>query len=105
MAAARSINAACFAAATAALFSFNLASLARRLAFSTERRWMSNAHSALVIPSGRSLSVRTTLFLGAGLAARASAADMRGATYFLGGMVGRWSKAKACVGGNGGNWR
>jgi hypothetical protein len=45
------------------------------------------------------LSVRTTLFFaGAGLGARASGADVRGATYFLDVMVGRWSKAKACVG-------
>jgi hypothetical protein len=35
--------------------------------------------------------------VGAGLAARASGDNLHGPTYFLVFMVGRWSKAKACV--------
>jgi hypothetical protein len=69
---ARSINAASFPAAVVALFAFSFASLELRLAFSTNLRWMSNAHSTLVIPGGLSLTTgaRAVFFAGAGLAAR-----------------------------------
>jgi hypothetical protein len=101
MAAAYSINAACFAATAASLFAFNFASLARWLAFSTERRWIPNAHSLLVNPFSRSLALdihATLFFTGAGLVARASAANVRGTTYYLVFMVVQWSKATACMG-------
>jgi hypothetical protein len=93
MAAARSINAASFAVAVAALF----ASLERQLAFSIARCWMSNAHPALVIPGGLSLTTGAcaAFFAGAGLAARASCADARGAMYCLVFRAGRRSEAMA----------
>jgi hypothetical protein len=100
MAAARSINAAYFATAAAALFAFSFAFLERRLAFSTERCWMSNAHLMLVIPFGRSLALdvcAALFFLGAGLVARAFGADVRGSTYYLVFMVGWRRKVMACM--------
>ena len=67
-----------------------LSSLYRRLAFSTCQRYRSNAHSAFVIPSGRSFSGLPLFFAGG------AAAVTRGAAYFFGGMLARsglcWGK-------------
>jgi hypothetical protein len=101
MAAARSTKFISFAAAVTALFAFNFASLKRPLTFSIARRCMSNVHSALVIPGGRSLTTGARaafFFAGADLAARTSGADVRGATYCLVFMAGWQSKAMACAG-------
>jgi hypothetical protein len=73
------------AIASKARFFLALSSLCRRLVFSTCWRCRSNAHSVLVIPSGRSFSTLPLLL--AGGTAIGAAAVQRGPTYFFGGIL------------------
>jgi hypothetical protein len=65
-------------------FFLALSSLCRWLAFSTCRHCRSNAHSAFVIPSGRSFSTLPLLADGAAIGVTAVE---RGPTYFFSGIV------------------
>jgi hypothetical protein len=74
------------AIASEARFFLALSSLCPRLAFSTCRRCRSNAHSAFVIPSGRSFSTLPLLLLAGGAAIGVAAVE-RGPTFFFSGIV------------------